>query len=133
MINRRALLTGLARIGTLGVAASPIWARGVNVAPPGDDAATRMLRAALSNAAGARQIGMIYLQQPGAERNRDAALGALLASTALTREQVAGMQQRTLHRTLQERMRADYASGNAVNVEGWILSRTEARLCALWT
>ena len=30
-----------------------------------------------------------------------------------------------------DRIRADYSAGDTVHVENWVLSRTEARLCAL--
>lgn len=34
-------------------------------------------------------------------------------------------------RTLEARRRADFRDGRTVRVEGWVLSRTEARLCVL--
>lgn len=33
---------------------------------------------------------------------------------------------------LVELIRADFVSGDVVNLQGWILSRTEARICALY-
>jgi len=32
---------------------------------------------------------------------------------------------------LRERLRADFESGRVVSIEGWVLSDTEAKLCAL--
>lgn len=32
---------------------------------------------------------------------------------------------------LEARVRAEFASGTTVQLDGWVLSRTEARLCAL--
>jgi hypothetical protein len=37
----------------------------------------------------------------------------------------------TLHR-LDARVRGEFASGTTVQLNGWVLSRTEARLCALY-
>jgi hypothetical protein len=36
-----------------------------------------------------------------------------------------------IRRRVSARIREDYAAGDTVRVRGWILSRTEARLCAL--
>lgn len=38
-----------------------------------------------------------------------------------------------LPQLLQEKIREDYASGNTVTVKGWVISRTEARQCALFS
>jgi hypothetical protein len=132
MTNRRALLTGLARIGALGVAASSLWPH-TGIAVPAGDAAAARLRSALSNAAGARHIGNIYLQQVSTESGSKAALDALLASLALAPEQVLRLGRRALTGIIQQRMRKDFQTGDRIVVGGWIISRTEARLCALWT
>jgi hypothetical protein len=36
-----------------------------------------------------------------------------------------------LDRSFRDAIRRDFAAGETVHVEGWVLSRTEARLCAL--
>ncbi|MGB5236145.1 MAG: hypothetical protein WBM43_12825 [Flavobacteriaceae bacterium] len=39
----------------------------------------------------------------------------------------------TSNEILRQKIKADYNEGNAVMVDGWILSRTEARQCALFS
>ena len=89
-----------------------------------DDAAVAAIRALITHRADADQLGRAYLAMHRDERSSAALLRHLLgpmppASAAETPGRIAA------------RIRADYRAARTVTVEGWILSRTEARLCAL--
>jgi len=76
----------------------------------------------------ARAIGEAYLRQLGldtsAESIRKASLGALEVI------QRASSQQNAI-RALGLAVRRDFQQGRSVQLEGWIVSRTEAELCGL--
>jgi hypothetical protein len=78
---------------------------------------------------GARAIGLRYLADNPGERHggalADGLFGETRAAPAGDREMSA------LRRQLAARSRADFASGDTIIVDGWIVARTEARLCAL--
>lgn len=54
-----------------------------------------------------------------------------LASLMLTNGQKLPHDPDTLRHYIRERIRQDFTDGHLTDVEGWILSRTEARLCAM--
>jgi hypothetical protein len=124
-ITRRWLLVAIAQ-GT-GLLAATLLGRH---AP---DALATRLRALLSNPAGARRIGALYLQQASAEIDATYLSGQILSSLQLTRAQALKLRRRDLSRCFSVAVRGDFAAGHTVWVEGWLLSRTEARACALWT
>jgi hypothetical protein len=73
----------------------------------------------------AAAIGAAYLTQYDDERS----------SRVLTCRILAGLPaggQRMITQALLERIRTDFECGEVVNLKGWILSRTESRLCALY-
>jgi hypothetical protein len=70
------------------------------------------------------RIGRAYLQQYPDEANRDALVAAL----------PKGFASGDAHWSdLLDQVRRDYASGSVVTLDGWELSRTEARASALTT
>lgn len=71
----------------------------------------------------ARRIGRAYLLRRPAEADVGVLYGRLSAGLPL--------EQRTEAPDWGRLVRADFAQGNTVFVNGWLLSRTEARLCAL--
>lgn len=74
----------------------------------------------------ARRIGRRLL----AERPADSRV--LLRHTAELRRALAAADDPDARRSMLRRHAArDYAAGNVVLVDGWVLSRTEAHLCAL--
>jgi hypothetical protein len=81
----------------------------------------------------ARAVGAAYLAQAPAEAD----LGRLLA--LLTGDRVAATRELAVAdpAALMERLRAqhrdDFEAGRVTSVSGWVLSLTEARLCALGT
>lgn len=88
--------------------------------------AARDLVGALRHRGSAARVGVAYLAGHDGEHDT----GHLVA--ALNR----GLDDRSperprLRAALDRRIRADFAESETVRVQGWVLSRTEARLCAL--
>ena len=77
---------------------------------------------------GVRAVGEAYLQSLGRDTTREsvvaAARGALEAIDR-SRDQPGAI------RALVRAVRDDFERGRSVQLEGWILSRTEAEICAL--
>jgi hypothetical protein len=86
----------------------------------------RALRTARRDPAAAGAVGRRCLEVLEAPPSRDA-LVAALAGDALTPATPA----EAIRSHLRERHRADFAEGRTVEVDGWILSRTEAQLYML--
>jgi len=75
-----------------------------------------------------RAIGEAYLRQLGRDPNRESILAAArgaLESINRARDERSAIQM------LVRAVREDFERGRAVQLEGWILSRTEAEICAL--
>jgi hypothetical protein len=73
-----------------------------------------MARAPFADSAAARAIGAAYLRAYPHDALADARAAARLARTEIA-----------------ARVRDDFAAGRVVMLDGWMLSVTEARLCAL--
>jgi hypothetical protein len=74
----------------------------------------------------ARPIARLYLAAAPAERRADVLLAAL--------QHAAGAGHHSgeaLASALQDAMARDFDSGDTLDLDGWLLSRTECRLCAL--
>jgi hypothetical protein len=75
-----------------------------------------------------RAIGEAYLRQLGRDTNRESVLATArgaLESIERARDESSAI------RALVRAVREDFERGRAVQLEGWILSRTEAEICAL--
>ena len=75
-----------------------------------------------------RAIGEAYLRQLGHEPNRESILAAARGALAFIDR---ARDERRAIRALVRAVREDFERGRAVQVEGWILSRTEAEICTL--
>jgi hypothetical protein len=94
-----------------------------------DSWSTRLLRLVDDNSV-VRSLGQAYLSLHAHERGA-AALSKLLGSALMfptAREHTADQGLDTL---LSAKLRRDFEQRDTVILNGWILSRTEARLCAL--
>jgi hypothetical protein len=54
-----------------------------------------------------------------------------ICDEALDRRRLAGAPREALRAAIGERIRADYAHGRTHRIDGWVLSRTEARIFAI--
>jgi hypothetical protein len=128
-MRRRQLLAVLA----LGGAACAGWAGRARawLAPAARHQQGVALLAAFSRPESAAAVGRAYLSGHPADAD-EIRLAADLADALRSRgcDPLTAPPAR-LRAAIADQIRADFASGQVVSVEGWVLSRSEARLCAL--
>jgi hypothetical protein len=90
--------------------------------------------AATSEAAAqsARRIGLAYLRVHPEEASEMHLMAAVAARSALTRALNAAPDVAVVFRIMDDVVRADFAAGEIVKCDGWILAKSEARACALF-
>jgi hypothetical protein len=81
--------------------------------------------------ASARGVGRAYLAATPAEASVARLTAGVLASLPATSSDVSDADADELRAVLADVIREDFRTERTVVVEGWILARTEARLCAL--
>ncbi len=79
----------------------------------------------------ARAVGRAYLQQAPDEADPELLMSAICNNDAGLCRVVAHGDKFRLKKALRDCIRQDFADGQTVRVDGWLLSQTEARLCAL--
>lgn len=87
------------------------------------------LESLLSDISGARAIGVRYLALAPEEANRTALAASLFSG--FSEPPGSPIEFARLRSTLATQRDRDFAAGDTVVIGGWILARTEARLCAL--
>jgi hypothetical protein len=104
-------------------------------APAPSAPARALLRARLSglvaNQASARIVGQAYLRVMPAEFASDVLLDRLVSALHPGVHSLDTTTEQELRDRLLSGMRQDFRQGRVVSLEGWIVSTTEARLCAL--
>ncbi len=80
----------------------------------------------------ARAIGLQYLREYPDEGTPEALVSAILDSAPDLPRPIEALTVSDLRTRLRRHFAQDFANGNTVSIEGWVLSRTEIRLCALW-
>ena len=109
----------------LGAASVPVSVKGASLASSGSDPVfARTLDALISDKESAAVIGAAYLDQFELERS-----SAILQTRIQESMSDAGLTMG--EHALLRRVEMDFERGEIVNLHGWLLSRTEARLCAL--
>jgi hypothetical protein len=88
------------------------------------------LRAMMRPRSSARAVGLAYLARYPEEADAALLTRRLLAGLGQEPE-TARLDDRALRRRVAARVSADFAEGRTASLDGWLLSRTEARLCAL--
>ncbi len=125
-IPRRSLVLGTISAG-LSLLGNPMAAYCAGRAPP----LAERLRVLSGDAWSTRIVGQAYAALYPHEAG--AGLPELILSSLPPERRVTPMtDDRTLVASLAAGMREDFAQGRTVVIGGWLLSRTEARLCALW-
>ncbi len=77
-------------------------------------------------------IGKIYLQDTPEEAHLNVLIQLIFPQLGSDPDNLPGKYDDAgLLRYLEVRTREDFGSGNLINIEGWRLARTEARICAL--
>jgi hypothetical protein len=106
----------------------PARSAGAGQAGTSDRTATTSAGYLGDHADAARAVGEAYLRQLGRDSTRESIVAAARGALAVIdreRDQAAA-----IHRLVRA-VRDDFARGRTVQLEGWILSRTEAEICAL--
>jgi len=89
------------------------------------------LTALLAHSESAKVIGGEYLRNYPQEANLDLLLGQVASRMAASTGALLSMNDQRLREGVDGLVRADFAADRIVKVRGWVLSATEARLCAL--
>ena len=89
------------------------------------------LRTLIYDHAAARRLGRLYVSHVPAEDDLRILARLAVASPEAQPVDVIALDRTSLRHRLDARVRDDFASGTTVRLDGWVLSRTEARLCAL--
>jgi hypothetical protein len=79
----------------------------------------------------ARAIGRAYLARFPEEGEPIALTRLILEGMAFSEAQTLPLGERKLRAQVASRLRADFAEGRIAEIDGWLISRTEGRLCAL--
>jgi hypothetical protein len=95
-----------------------------------DEMAAR-LRALVVDARRARALGRSYRAQFPKEARPAVLTGLLCSSLGLGAQGIAAPDSDALLSRLDARVREEFGRGDTVQVNGWVLARTEARLCGL--
>ncbi len=74
-----------------------------------------------------RATGEAYLKQSPAENDKSKLMGLLMSDVALK-----GASTESIHSFFDKKSQQDFEKGDTTVVNGWILSVTEARQCALF-
>jgi hypothetical protein len=122
VIDRR----GFLRVSA--VSAAALAATSCRAVPAGDPALARPELLSTLGAGPVRAIGARYRTMQGAERDSEALRRAILASRPMS-ARLFGVAEPSLATLVRE----DFEQGRIVVVDGWILSVTEARQCALFS
>jgi hypothetical protein len=117
------------RLSALGAAAALMpLVPGCKLDNTSDILSVPVLMAGFSDARSIAATGRAYIDLfPGENDSRRLKRGIFRHSTAGTSSNPA-----TLKSFFEERYRDDFAKGRSLVVNGWVLSRTEARQCALY-
>ena len=121
---KRRQFIGLAAVGTAAWAC-PTTARPDAIASPTTLAHPHLLDV-LRNRHLVRNLGRRYREEVPAENSPRALERAILAEMRVTKSELGRVQ-------VNEQVQRDFADGRTVMLDGWVLSVTEARQCALFS
>lgn len=130
-IDRRKFISNLFSLGGIAVLSTPQRSLAWVSTQAGLNRPGLPLTQLIRQQESARVIGRAYLEAVPAEGNALRLSDTLMESLNLNPENAAVLAPEQLHQRLRERVREDFRDGRTVKLQGWILSRTEARLMAL--
>jgi hypothetical protein len=116
-----------------GIAAAGVAGYGAAGAIGAATRCSKITAASEAAARSARRIGLAYLRVHPEEASEVGLMTAVAARSALTRALNAAPDMAAVFCILDDVVRADFAAGEIVKCDGWILSKSEARVCALLT
>jgi hypothetical protein len=126
--SRRGFLKSAASLALLALMRPRELLAGTAAAEPPFEA---RLVALLRRRDSAAEIGRAYLRSGDEPADASAMAAAIARDAGIEPGEAAARDPLRLRRALALRTRRDFAEGRTVRVEGWILSRTEARLYAI--
>lgn len=128
--SRRNLLK--AALGVCAATVVPVAAR-ANLRP--DRGVVDQIERAFGDRASARVIGAKYLARWPEEEDLDLLVSKVLAPSSARDAETcsAGERDEDVWRTITRNRVSDFENGRIAAIDGWQLSRTEARLCAIVT
>ncbi len=126
LTTRRRILQQLAMTLSAAAVTLPTHAAPHPACVTGDPDLSAAIDGLISQRNSAAIIGEAYLTQFDDERSANILMSKL-------RESLLADTQCIDEHALLGRIRADFERGDIVNLHGWLLSKTEARLCALYT
>lgn len=128
--TRRTFCAGLALLGLTTATAAGWLCGSVRAARAAEAAlAARRLRALLLRPDRARLLGKVYLWQMKPRPDLQALTLAVLPHVSHDPHTLD--QKRELRNSVRAQVEADFASVRVVDVGGWLLAETEARLCGI--
>jgi hypothetical protein len=122
-ITRRLLLAG--------IAASGLPAPFADAGAAATSATAVCLYALALPPASARAVGRAYLAHFPEEGEPTALTRLILEGMSFSGVEASRLGGRELEALITARLRAEFAEGDIAKIDGWLLSRTEGRLCAL--
>ncbi len=122
-VSRRFLLTA--------ALAGCVPSRGWAVMPDARARVVARLRSSVGFPSGAAGIGAAYRATHPLERDPGSLLAQVLADLRLDSEGLMALDDAALERALRSCVLRDFAAGRVVVLDCWMLSRSEARICAL--
>jgi hypothetical protein len=130
-MNRRRFLRRATWFGgSLGLWPAVVLGRSID--PPSARRARR-LAAIFSRPASAARVGRAYLRDHPHEAALERLVQGLASGWPGGAAQIERLSAGQLRRGLHRKIRADFAAGRTVRVEGWVLAESEARLFGLAT
>ncbi|CAN5149021.1 hypothetical protein BH20ACT13_BH20ACT13_10770 [soil metagenome] len=129
MDRRSVLLGALVAAVPLGLAPFRPW-RVLIETLPRESLASR-LTGLLSNLESARVVGREYVRVASPEATSQRLVDAVAAGVPGGRDVIRAASNGDLRRLILARVRQDFDDDDVVTLDGWIVSRTEGRLCAL--
>ena len=95
------------------------------------DPLVRTLTAVFRHSASAAAVGAAYLQQKPNEAHQRRLADLIVSADPILCRDITTARGEHVRRRLEQCHRADLANSRTVKIDGWIVSLTEARLCAL--
>jgi hypothetical protein len=126
--TRRFALLSIGCATGLSLMPQHVQALALRAAP--DELAAR-LRTLLYDREAASRLGHLYVGQVPAEDDPRILARLVVALPEARQIDAIAPDRSSLHERLDAQVRSDFAAGAIVQLDGWLLSRTEARLCAL--
>ncbi len=122
-----AVLASWAGCGLLGALQAPCRLTTFRAAEP----TGRSLTGFLVRRQSARRVGLEYLRLAPWEANRDVLIGLLCQGRTARSSVHTRKNSEVIRKLVLSQQREDFTRGRIVQLHGWVLSQTEARLCAL--